>query len=101
MSELATRAIQSPSRLSQRIDRLTERGLVRRCRDSADRRVVHAELTDEGFAALAAAAPGHVEAVREVLVDRLDRDELACLGEVLGRLAAELGDEDGLTRGVT
>lgn len=98
MSELAARAIQSPSRLSQRIDRLAERGFVRRCRDSADRRVVHAELTEEGFAALDAAAPGHVEAVREALVDRLDRDELACLGEVLGRLAAALREEDTRSR---
>ncbi len=99
MSDLAARAIQSPSRLSQRIDRLAERGLVRRERTAEDRRVVFAVLTTEGFAVLEAAAPGHVEAVREVLIDRFDRDELVCLGEVLGRLADQLGAEDGAERG--
>ena len=53
-----------------------------------DRRGTVAALTDEGFAKLAAAAPGHVAAVREHLVDRLRPAQLA----ELGRIAAAVRD---------
>ena len=44
-----------------------------------DRRGSFAVLTDEGMAALAAAAPHHVEAVRTHLFDRLTPAQLAQL----------------------
>ncbi|MFI6506013.1 MarR family winged helix-turn-helix transcriptional regulator [Streptosporangium sp. NPDC050855] len=76
MSELATEVNASQSRLSHAVKRLEERGWVRREPCAADRRVSWAVLTDEGFAALAAAAPGHVEAVRQTFLDRLDPEQL-------------------------
>lgn len=39
------------------LDNLEERGLIRRYRSEADRRVVHTRLTDTGLAAIAAAPP--------------------------------------------
>jgi hypothetical protein len=39
-------------------------------------------LTDEGFAALEAAAPGHVQAVRALLVDRLTPAQLRQLRSI-------------------
>jgi hypothetical protein len=47
-------------------------------------------MTDDGFAKLASAAPGHVEAVRDYVIDALDQEQLRRLnviGDViLGRL---------------
>src|SRR5688572_5781069 len=61
MSDLAERCNSSRSRLSHAVARLEERGWVRRDSFSGDRRGALAVLTDEGFAALEDAAPGHVE----------------------------------------
>ena len=71
MSELAARSHSSRSRVSHAVARLEEAGWVRRESVSDDRRAALAVLTPEGFAALAAAAPGHVEGVRTHLLDRL------------------------------
>jgi DNA-binding MarR family transcriptional regulator len=71
MSELAERSQSSRSRVSHAVARLEENGWVRRESVDGDRRAALAVLTDEGFAALAAAAPGHVEGVRRHLIDRL------------------------------
>ncbi len=89
MSDLAACVANSPSRLSQRIDRMAGRGLV--CRESsvADGRVALVSLTDDGFARLAAAAPGHVEEVRRQFIDRLSADEVRALAEILPKLLAD------------
>ena len=76
MSALADAAVSSRSRLSHAVAQLEQRGWVRREACPEDRRGQLAVLTDEGFAALAAAAPGHVEAVRRLLVDRLTPEQL-------------------------
>ena len=71
MSELADVTLSSRSRLSHAVARLEERGWVARRDCSTDRRGQVALLTDAGFAVLAAAAPGHVAAVRGYLLDAL------------------------------
>jgi DNA-binding MarR family transcriptional regulator len=82
MSTLAESAFSSRSRLSHAVAQLEARGWVRREPVPDDRRGAVAVLTDEGFAALAAAAPGHVAAVRRLLVDRLTPEQLAALGDI-------------------
>ncbi|MEU0563771.1 MarR family transcriptional regulator [Nonomuraea sp. NPDC005983] len=82
MSELAARAQSSQSRLSHAVARLEERGWVRRARCSDDRRGNTAVLTEDGFAALAAAAPGHVEEVRRSLFDVLTPEQVRSLDEI-------------------
>src|SRR3954470_13925360 len=57
MSQLADRCLSSRSRLSHAVSRLEERGWVRRQVCPDDGRGLLAVLTDEGFAALEAAAP--------------------------------------------
>jgi DNA-binding MarR family transcriptional regulator len=59
MSLLAEVTNASLSRLSRVVNRLAERGLVRREPDPTDGRFTNAILTDDGFRALADAAPGH------------------------------------------
>lgn len=89
MSDLATELNSSQSRLSHAVSRLEERGWVRRVPCAADRRVSWAELTDDGFAALTAAAPGHVEAVRRVLFDRIDPEQVKRLAEICAAVLAD------------
>ena len=90
MSDLAASVINSPSRLSQRIDRLSDDGVVERERCADDARVWWVVLTDDGFARLRDAAAGHVEEVRRVFIDRLTPDEIELLAAVLPRLAESL-----------
>src|SRR4051794_14907378 len=88
MSELADRCLSSRSRLSHAGSRLEERGWVRRQECAEDGRGLLAVLTDEGFAALEAAAPIHVEGVRTHLFDQLTPEQVAAmrdLGETLLR----------------
>jgi DNA-binding MarR family transcriptional regulator len=91
MSQLAAATTSSPSRLSHAVARLEEKGWVRRERHPTDRRGALAVLTDEGFAVLAAAAPGHVAAVREALFDRLTTDQVAELRAIFAALADPAG----------
>ncbi len=73
-SALAEHLGVAASTLSEGIDPLVERGLVRRDRDPADRRRVHYRLTDEGEAALDEGSPLSTEALSEVL-DGLHEDD--------------------------
>jgi len=82
MSELAQATRSSRSRLSHAVARLEERGWVRRLDCPTDRRGQLAQLTDAGFAVVEAAAPGHVAAVRQYLIDRLSPEQLTALGEI-------------------
>jgi DNA-binding MarR family transcriptional regulator len=82
MSQLADRCLSSRSRLSHAVSRLEERGWVRRqvCED--DGRGQLAVLTDEGFAALEAAAPVHVESVRSHLFDQLSPEQVDAMRDI-------------------
>ncbi len=95
MSELATSLVHSRSRLTHTVGRLESRGWVERRACEDDRRGVNCVMTDAGYAHLVASAPGHVRAVRELLVDRLTDDELRALGEAMSKVApfADCADE--------
>ena len=95
MSELASHSLQSRSRLSHAVARLEERGWVRREDCPSDRRGQLAVLTDEGFAALADTAPGHVEAVRRLLLDGLTAEQVRSLGEICTAIAARVEQVEG------
>lgn len=102
MSELAERSRSSRSRLSHAVARLEENGWVRREHCATDKRGAFATLTPAGFAALEAAAPGHVEAVREALFDPLTPEQVRQLGEISAairdrltpRCAAAMAEQD-------
>ena len=82
MSELADRCLSSRSRLSHAVSRLEERGWIRRQVCEEDARGQLAVLTDEGFAALEAAAPIHVASVRRHLFDQLSDQQVAALRDI-------------------
>src|SRR3954468_736295 len=82
MSELADRCLSSRSRLSPAVSRLEERGWVRRQVCAEDGRGQLAVLTDDGFAALEAAAPVHVESVRTHLFDQLTPQQVENMRDI-------------------
>jgi DNA-binding MarR family transcriptional regulator len=88
MTQLARASTYSKSRLSHAVARLEERGWVERRDCPTDRRGQIAQLTDEGFAALAAAAPGHVDQVRRSLMDALTPEQVRQLGEISAAIIA-------------
>ncbi|MEU1887613.1 MarR family transcriptional regulator [Micromonospora sp. WMMD987] len=90
MSELADLTGSSRSRLSHAVARLETSGWVRREECPTDRRGQIAVLTDAGFAALAAAAPGHVEGVRRHLFDALSPAQVDQLRRISETLVAHL-----------
>jgi DNA-binding MarR family transcriptional regulator len=79
MSQLAEASTSSKSRLSHAVARLEERGWVERLDCPTDRRGQVAQLTDAGFAALQAAAPGHVEQVRRSLFELISPEQVSQL----------------------
>jgi DNA-binding MarR family transcriptional regulator len=76
MSQLASQANASLSRLSHVVSRLETRGWVTRRRCPDDARATLAVLTEAGWKQVVAAAPGHVATVRQLVFDALDRDEI-------------------------
>ena len=86
MSALADRSQSSRSRLSHAVARLEDNGWVERRPCADDKRGQIAHLTDAGFAALAAAAPGHVEGVRRHVFDPLTPEQVTQLREISTKL---------------
>jgi DNA-binding MarR family transcriptional regulator len=82
MTDLARRLRYSKTRLSEAIGRIEARGWVRREPCASDRRSTYAVLTEDGFAALAHAAPGHAASVRRHVFDRLTPDQIEQMREI-------------------
>jgi DNA-binding MarR family transcriptional regulator len=91
MSELAATANSSLSRLSHVVSRLEAKGWVRREPCPGDGRFINAVLTDEGWQKVVATAPGHVAAVRELLIDTLSPEEFEQLGAISAQVLAAQG----------
>jgi DNA-binding MarR family transcriptional regulator len=84
MSELGVRRMLTPSGITRVVDRLEERGLIRREPDPADGRAALAVLTRAGLEALRSAQSVHHAAVRELYLGRLtvrELEQLAALFE--------------------
>ncbi len=83
--ELSDSLMLSTGAMTNRLDRLEERGLVVRKPEPRDRRGVLVELTAEGHDALAAAI--HEQAAREIqLLGVLSEDEKAAVNDLLRKL---------------
>jgi DNA-binding MarR family transcriptional regulator len=93
MTELAKDAKITRSRLSHAVARLEKNGWVRREDCPSDKRGQNAVLTDEGYDMLARSAPGHVEAVRQAMFDRLSPQQVQSLGEIMQVIATGLQPE--------
>jgi DNA-binding MarR family transcriptional regulator len=81
-AELMKSSMVTSGAITQRLDRLEERGLVTRTPNLSDGRGVHVDLTDEGRALIDAALPSHV-ATEERLLASLSPDQRRSLAAVL------------------
>ena len=90
MTALASRTSATLSRLSHVVARLEGRGLLERFPCPEDRRATNARLTEGGWELVVASAPGHLETVREYVVDALTAKQLNALSTITGAILDRL-----------
>ncbi|MFP5416548.1 MAG: MarR family winged helix-turn-helix transcriptional regulator [Actinomycetes bacterium] len=95
MTALANRSNASLTRMSHVVTRLSERGILQRSACPDDGRATNVHLTDQGYALLVAAAPGHVTQVRESFLDALAPEQLEQLDAICDAILDRI-DPDGL-----
>jgi DNA-binding MarR family transcriptional regulator len=88
-SELAKGSLLSSAGVTFRLDRLEEAGLIERQRDTDDRRVVHSQLTERGFAAIEEAITAHLDNEHRMLTG-LTKAECAQLSRLLAKLETSI-----------
>jgi DNA-binding MarR family transcriptional regulator len=81
------------SRLSHHIARMADRGLVKKEKCDSDRRGAFVVVTAEGRREIEAAAPGHVDAVRRLFIDRLSPDQLDAITAAAEAVLAGIDEE--------
>ena len=94
MTALAQRTNATLPRLSHVVRRLQARGLAERTPCPEDKRATNVRLTGAGWEAVVAAAPGHVAAVRNHVLDPLSPEQLEQLRSIGDALLTRL-DPDG------
>jgi len=82
LRDLAARSNASLSRLSHVVSRLEKRGWLRREPCPDDARASNAVLTDAGWRKVVEAAPGHAEAVLQLVFDRMADEDVDHLARV-------------------
>lgn len=95
MSVLAGYANSSLSRLSRAATRLEKRGWMHRMPDPADGRFTLAVLTDAGLTKVDQSSPGHIKAVRRMVIDPLTTTQLKQLKEISRRILSTMREEEG------
>jgi DNA-binding MarR family transcriptional regulator len=93
MNDLAALTSSSPSRLSHVAARLENAGFVERRRCEGRGRSTNAVLTDQGYAKVVDAAPGHVAEVRERFIDALTQEQLRTLTGIAAAVRQRLDPE--------
>ena len=94
VTDLAARLQWSKSRLSHHLSRMEKRGLVGREECASDGRGAFIVLTPEGRAAIEAAAPSHVDAVRRFFFDVVTSDDVEALASIADRVIARVETTD-------
>lgn len=82
MTELAHQTNTLLPRLSRVVTRLEKLGFVERSIWEKDRRVSICHLLSAGLTKVEEAAPGHVEAVRSIIFDRLNSRQIKSLAKI-------------------
>jgi DNA-binding MarR family transcriptional regulator len=90
MAQLADSMAHSRSRVTHTVARMERSGYITRGTTPEDGRGVVATMTDQGYSLLVAAAPCHVESVRNNIVDLVDKDDFAALGRVFDTVSDHL-----------
>lgn len=90
--ELGRKVLTSAGNMTDVVDKLEARGLVRRVRAAADRRQVRVELTASGRTLIENLFPRHANDIARVM-GALDEDELRQLGALLRKLGIAAAHE--------
>ncbi|WP_432852724.1 MarR family winged helix-turn-helix transcriptional regulator [Amycolatopsis sp. CA-161197] len=93
-TELMRTAMVTSGAVTQRLDRLEDRGLIARSRSETDGRGIVVALTVEGRALIDRALPDHLDTEHRVL-DALDPPAQAALADALRVLLESFGDRTG------
>ncbi|MCW4457318.1 MarR family winged helix-turn-helix transcriptional regulator [Microbacterium sp. MPKO10] len=93
MTALASRTNATLPRLSHVVSRLERRGYVRRTPADDDRRAIIAQLTDDGWQKVLATAPGHVDTVRQNVINALDERDTEDLRRIMAKVLDRLDPE--------
>src|SRR5271167_661098 len=88
--EIASRMITRDPDITRLLDRLEKRGLISRCRETKDRRMVMARITTEGLKLLAHLDNPVEEAHRNQL-GHMGKERLRALAELLEEARAKVG----------
>ena len=88
VSDLARLLQCERSRVSHYLTRMERRGLVERRECAEDARGAFISVTKSGRAANEQAAPGHVAAVRRLVFDALDDNDVSGLSAALDKMLA-------------
>ncbi|WP_240163562.1 MarR family winged helix-turn-helix transcriptional regulator [Mycolicibacterium sphagni] len=94
MGTLAEMLMVTPSALTQQIQRLERRRLVRRDASSDDGRRVLATITKEGVRSTTASLETYARLVRAHFLDELSRRQMIALGDGCRRISARLKAAD-------
>lgn len=89
LTELARQVYLSSSGITGLIERLSRRGLVRRCTHPDDARAGCLRLTDAGRAVFDTASAAHVHRVQQLFLSRFNTTEQELLGELWARFPDE------------
>jgi DNA-binding MarR family transcriptional regulator len=95
VTDLARLLLWERSRVSHHARRMQSRGMVDRTECAEDGRGAFIAVTPAGRAAIEQAAPGHVQAVRRLVFDALNPDDVARLGTVVDKMLARLDGTNG------
>lgn len=82
------------SRLSHQLTRMVKKGLVTRTTCEDDGRGAFIDITSGGRESLQAAAPGHVDAVRDLFLNHLTAEQVEALGDIADIVLAQLDKAD-------
>lgn len=94
MTSLASATNSTLPRLSHVVSRLEKRGYVDRAPCAEDRRATNATLTEEGWQKVVATAPGHVDTVRESVIEPLTAADVADLDRIMGKVLRTIDPEN-------
>lgn len=92
MSDLASRVVLSPSRMTRRVEALENAGYVERRPDPDDGRAVRAHLTDAGNVFMDSIAQSHHRVIRDMYLAHLNDAERRLLGELWRRMLSNQGE---------
>jgi MarR family 2-MHQ and catechol resistance regulon transcriptional repressor len=93
--ELGRKVLTSAGNMTDVVDKLEGRGLVRRVRAATDRRQVRVELTEAGRSLIENLFPQHARDIARIM-SVLSGEELRHLGNLLRKLGIAAAQEDGM-----